>query len=82
MAISEKRTQIYLPYTLFGDLRKEARLEKKSIAQTIREAIQIYLEERKVQKMDWKNDSLNRIVGRGKADKDLAANHDRYIYGS
>ena len=56
-------------------------LEKKSIAQAIREAIEAYLEQRKVQKMDWRNDPLNRIVGQGKSDSDLAANHDRYIYG-
>ncbi len=82
MSLAEKRTQIYLPLDLFGSLRKEARLEKKSIAQVIREAIAIYLDQRKIQKIDWEKDPFTKIVGQGEADPDLAAHHDKYLYGA
>ena len=82
MAISEHRTQIYLPQTLFLHLQKEARLEKKSVAQAIREAIEIYLEQRSVKKVDWRNDPFNKMVGKVEGDTDLAAHHDNYLYGT
>jgi len=83
MAISEKRTQIYLPFEIFGALKKEARAEKKSIAQVIREAIVNYLEERRVRKIDWKNDPITKMIGKGHAEvNDLSINHDHYLYGS
>ena len=81
MAISEKRTQIYLPLQMFGALKKEARAEKKPIAQVIREAIQNYLEERRVRKIDWKNDPVTQGIGSIVADADLSVHHDKYLYG-
>lgn len=81
MALSEKRTQIYLPQSLFRDLQRETRLEKKSMAQAIREAIEIYLEQRKVKRKDWSRDPLNKIVGQIKAGSDLSSHHDQHLYG-
>ncbi len=83
MAVSEKRTQIYLPQAVFGSLKKESRREKKSIAQIIREAIDNHLSERAARHVDWKNDPLNKLVGLCKESgpSDLAANHDDYLYG-
>lgn len=81
MALSEKRTQIYLPDSLFGHLKKEARSERKSVAQVIREAIEMYLEQRRLKKVDWEGDPMNKIIGLGEGDADLAAQHDKYLYG-
>ena len=81
MSLAEKRTQIYLPLNLFGSLRKEARLEKKSMAQVIREALVNYLEQRKIQKINWEKDPINKIVGAIAADRDLSTHHDKYLYG-
>ena len=82
MALSEKRTQIYLSLQMFGALKKEARAEKKPIAQVIREAIGNYLEERRVRKIDWKNDPLTKGIGSiHGSDTDLSINHDKYLYG-
>ena len=82
MALSEKRTQIYLSMNMFGVLKKEARAEKKSIAQVIREAIESHLEERRLLKIDWKNDSILNIIGAGKEHvADASVNHDHYLYG-
>ena len=82
MALSEKRTQIYLPLQMFGALKKEARAEKKSIAQVIREAIVHYLEERRARSIDWKNDPMTKGIGSIHGpDSDLSINHDHYLYG-
>lgn len=82
MAISEKRMQIYLPKNTYGVLRKEARLESKSIAQVIREAINEYMEHHRVKTMKWETDTFNKIIGAGKGDPDLSVHHDQYIYGT
>ena len=81
MAISEKKAQIYLPLRLFGALKKEAAVEKKSIAHVIREAIAAHLEERRRRKVDWEKDPLNSIIGLGNpAVHDAAAHHDQHLY--
>jgi hypothetical protein len=82
MALSEKRTQIYLSMSMFGSLKKEARSEKKSIAHVIREAIESHLEERRIRKIDWEHDPLNKIMGKGTGPSDLSVNHDHYLYGA
>jgi hypothetical protein len=81
MALSEKRTQIYLPLQMFGALKKEARAEKKPIAQVVREAIANYLEERRNRKIDWENDPMTKMIGAGSMVSDASINHDHYLYG-
>jgi hypothetical protein len=83
MAVSEKRTQIYLPQRTFGALRKEARAERKSSAQVIREAIENYLEEKRIRKIDWDRDPITQGIGSlGGPDTDLSSRHDEHLYGS
>ncbi len=81
MALSEIRTQIYLPKDLFGNLKKHAQQGKKSVAQVIREAIGAFLEERARPAVRWSNDPITRSIGMVKGDTDLAENHDKYLYG-
>jgi len=83
VTLAEKRIQIYLPETLFGALKREARAENKSIAQVIREAIENHLEERRRRKINWENDPLNKIIGMGSSKvRDASSHHDKYIYAS
>jgi len=81
MALSEIRTQIYLPKELFGHLKKYARHGKKSIAHVIREAIGVFLEEHARRPINWKNDPITRSIGTAKSDADLSEHHDKYLYG-
>ena len=81
MAIAEVRTQIYLPRAVHGELRKEARAQKKSMAQIVREAVETHLAERSATKLDWERDPLARILGKGKGPPDLSIRHDDYLYG-
>jgi hypothetical protein len=81
MSISEKRTQIYLPLALFGILKKEAKAERKSIAEIIRAAIIAYLDDRSARKASWGEDPLARGLGSIVADADLSVNHNAYLYG-
>lgn len=81
--VSEKRTQVYFPESLYRQIAKRARTESKSSAQIIREAVTEYLVEKKgKQGIDWDNDPLFKAVGIMKSGiKDLSTNHDHYLYG-
>lgn len=81
MAISEVRTQIYLSRKMFGDLRKKARAEKRSLAEVVRQAIGTYLEEETRRSVDWENDPISQSLGSIVADHDLSSDHDHYVYG-
>jgi hypothetical protein len=82
MALSEIKTQIYLPKSLFGNLKKHARKDKKSVAQVIRDAIGAFLEEHAQPHVDWKTDPISRSIGMAKGgDRDLSTRHDKYLYG-
>ncbi len=80
--VSEKRTQVYFPESLYRQIAKRARTESKSSAQVIREAVTEYLERKGKQDIDWENDPLFKAVGIMKSGiKDLSINHDHYLYG-
>ena len=81
MALSEIRTQIYMTKEMFADLKKQARHQKKSLAELVRTAIGSYLEDQRVSDIDWKNDPITRSLGSVVADADLSTNHDKYLYG-
>ena len=81
MALSEVRTQIYLPKSLFGSLKKHAKQGKKSVAHVIREAIGSFLEDHARPAVQWSKDPISRSIGIARADADLSENHDKYLYG-
>jgi len=66
---------------MFGALKKKARDQKKSFAEMVRAAIGNYLEEQRIQSVDWENDPITRSMGSVVADADLSVNHDQYLYG-
>jgi predicted DNA-binding protein len=79
MKVSEKRTQVYFPEETYQKILRKARLESKSAAAIIREAVNKYVEEEDI---DWENDPLWKTVGIMNSKKgDISRNHDRYIYG-
>ncbi len=48
MKVAEKRTQVYFPEAIYQKIIKKARLEAKSAAAVIREAVNKYVEEEEV----------------------------------
>lgn len=79
--VSEKRTQVYFPNEVYRRIEKQAEEENKSSAQIIREAVEKFLNEKKVD-IDWENDPIFQAVGILKSEAgDLSENHDAYAYG-
>jgi hypothetical protein len=79
MKVAEKRTQVYFPEATYQKIIRKARLESKSAAAVIREAVNKYVEEGEV---DWENDPFLKLVGIIDSDvTDISENHDTYIYG-
>lgn len=73
------RTQIYLPELTYDQIKEYAHEERKSMAETIRELINLSLAKikpRKKKKHFWE------LLAELKADgpKDGSINHDKYIY--
>ena len=82
MALSDIKTQIYLPRDLFGNLKRHARHGKQSMAQVIREALSAFLEEHARPAVNWADDPITRSIGMAKGgDRDLSTHHDKYLYG-
>jgi hypothetical protein len=82
MALSEIKTQIYLPKELFGSLKRHARHGKTSVAHVVREAIGAFLEEHARPPVNWAEDPITRSIGMAKGgDRDLSTHHDKYLYG-
>lgn len=78
MATSEVRTQIYLPRSLHRALRDEARRRGVSMAQLLRDAAAAALRNNNGDQ----HDPLAELVGIVReGPKDLATNHDYYLYG-
>lgn len=79
--VSEKRTQVYFPKDLYRRIEKMAKMEAKSSAAVIREAVERYLEEER--EIDWENDPIFKLAGLGSSELgDLSVNHDHYLYGA
>lgn len=78
-SVSEKRTQVYFPRKLYAEVQKRAKAESKSMAEIVREAVEKYLSEKKI---DWENDPIFKLEGICDSDvEDLSINHDYYLYG-
>lgn len=78
-SVAEKRTQVYFPEKLYRDVQKCAKVESKSVAAVVREAVAKHIAEKEI---DWENDPFLKLVGIMKTGaSDLSVNHDHYIYG-
>ena len=81
MALSEKRTQIYLPLETHRALKARAKRERKSMAEAVREALVPYLTE-EAPVFDPAKDPILKLAGfmKGVGPGDVSENHDKYIY--
>lgn len=79
MALSEKRTQLYLPLEMFQKLQQMAEGRDVSLAALIRDALAEYLE-RQERLVDYANDPVKALIGSFEADVDLSKNHYQYLY--
>ena len=80
MAVTEKRTQLYLSQGDYRRLREMAHRKGCSIASLVREAIQEYFQKTELQDA-WESDPLLKLVGFFEGEKDLSKRHDEYLYG-
>ena len=78
MANYEMRTQLYLPRKQYQKVKRMASKRRVSFAQVVREALDSLLRQEEGR---WEEDPISRHVGLFSSDKDLAAHHDKYIYG-
>lgn len=77
--LSEKRTQVYFPMSVYLRIERKAKETSQSSAAIIREAVDKYLGEGSI---DWGNDPFFKTVGiMESAIGDLSERHDRYLYG-
>ncbi len=77
------RTQIYLPKTQLGALRRIAQKKKTSISEVIRLILREKLERKKTQSFPENLlEFAKKINLKGKkAPRDLAEKHNKYLYG-
>lgn len=81
MQATEKRTQLYLPVSLYQAAWRLARERGLSLAAIVRQALEDYLSRAIKTKGDWKNDPLNDLVGFiAKGPKDLSNKVDEFLY--
>lgn len=81
MAVSQVRTQIYLPKQLYQRLKRLAERRKVSKAAIVRDAIEAHLKQ-ELPASDWENDPIWNIVGAfASRQGDLSVRHDDYLYG-
>ncbi len=74
------RTQIYLPKTLYRQLKARGKILNKSLAEQIRDALKLYLASE--EKMKPKSNTIWQIVGKASSGVgDLSKDHDKYLYG-
>ncbi len=77
------RTQIYLPRDLYDRLRRRGAREGIPMAEHIRKALRLYLDEQaRVPEALADDDPLWSLVGVADGPTDGAENHDHYIYGA
>ena len=81
MAVSEVRTQIYLPKQLYQRLKRLAERRKVSQAAIVRDALEAHLKQ-ELPASAWENDPIWNIVGAfASREGDLSVRHDDYLYG-
>jgi len=78
-----QRTQVYLPWDLLEQIKEKAQQESKSMAAVIRKLIRQALPKEKVRQKPDIFKLLEKIQFEGDENTptDLAANHDKYLYG-
>lgn len=77
--LSEKRTQVYFPISVYKSIERKAKERAKSSAAIIREAVEKYLSEENI---DWEKDPILKAVGiMESTEGDLSERHDNYLYG-
>jgi len=79
MAVTEKRTQIYLSSNQHGSVQRLARRRHTSMAGVIREAIDVYLSTTPAR--EPAGDPLADLAGIFEGPGDLSIRHDDYLYG-
>lgn len=77
------RTQVYLPKSLYRDIKLAALKDKKPTAQVLREALIVGLEKKKPK--ETLGQAMQELIDLGKKLKisgptDLSTNHDKYLY--
>ncbi len=79
MALSEHRTQIYLPKDLYEQAKRKAHDESISLSAVIRKALERYLTTQE----DWETDSISQLVGlvKDSGPSDLSIQVDEVLYG-
>jgi hypothetical protein len=77
---SEHKTQIYLSNEEYRALSRRARLERRSMAAIVREALGAYLAERTPRTV-WSGDPILGLVGVASGRTDDSASIDDVLYG-
>ena len=76
--VSEKRTQVYFPLSVYKKIAKKAKRESKSSAAIIRLAVEKFLV---AENEGWENDSfLNAIGSISTKHVNASENHDQILY--
>lgn len=75
-----RRTQLYLDEPLDDELRQVAAVEGRSAASIVREAVGLYLGQRRRTSGD--DDPIRALIGAFEGKHDAALHHDRYLYGA
>lgn len=74
-----KRTQMYLPEDILGELKRKADKERTTVASIVRGAVAEFIKKEK--KKNWMDNPLWAMIGSSSSrDKDLSVNHDKYLY--
>ena len=80
---TQHRTQLYLDNYQFNTLKQKAKRESKSLAQVVREAISLILEQESREDIEEKEKEWRKffkLAGIGASGlRDVAENHDKYI---
>lgn len=75
------RSQIYIPENQIRLLKLEAKKEKRTVSELVRDAINLFLAER-AKEVDWDNDPLTKMIGKIRVDvTDASTRIDEYLYG-
>jgi hypothetical protein len=80
MAISEKRTQVYLPIPQHRVLQTLARRRRVSMAAIVREALAEYAAQHMGSSESAGSDPLEDLIGCFEGESDLSSNHDDLLY--
>ena len=76
-----KKIQFHFPEDLLLEMSTEAKMEKISMAELVRRAVEKYLKTSKGDSNRWKNDPLNKAIGFFEGEKELSKRVDYYLYG-